>query len=211
MELRDLQYLIAIGEAGNLVRAAERLGVTQPTLSKAVTRLERAFRVKLVERLARGVRLTPPGEAVAARLVGIDVGVRDMMAEVLDIRQGKAGAVTFGVGTGIPPAFVAAALKPLLETNSIAVTVIGGRADVLVRAVRAGDVEFALTVATPQKANLASAHPLDAMPIRNASARLVDCWPVAPALSLAGRRRSPCGGKRDHRQTGHCQAAAGAW
>lgn len=155
MELRDLQYLIAIGEAGSLMRAAERLGVTQPTLSKAVSRLERAFRVKLIERLARGVRLTPPGEAVAARLVGIDAGIRDMMAEVRDIRQGKAGTVTFGAGTGVPPAFVASALKPLLATDSISVTVIGGKADALQRAVRAGDIEFAVTVATRQKLNLA--------------------------------------------------------
>jgi len=155
MELRDLQYLLAVSEAGSLVRAAERLGVTQPTLSKAVTRLEHALRVQLIERLARGVRLTPPGEAVVARLVGIDVGIRDMLAEVRDIRQGKAGPVTFGVGTGIPPGFVAAALRPLLAANCINVTVVGGQADELVRAVRAGDIEFAVTIAPPQKTGLA--------------------------------------------------------
>lgn len=155
MELRDLQYLLAIAEAGSLVRASERLGVTQPTLSKAVARLEHALRVQLIERLARGVRLTPPGEAVVARLVGIDVGIRDMMAEVRDIRQGRAGPVTLGVGTGIPPGFVAAALRPLLAADCIEVTMIGGKADALLRAVRAGDVEFAVTVAPSQKAGLA--------------------------------------------------------
>jgi len=155
MELRDLQHLLAIAEAGSLVRAAERLGVTQPTLSKAVTRLERIFRVKLIERLARGVRLTPYGQAVVARLGAIDVGISDMFAELRDLRQGKTGAVTFGVGTGIPPAFVAAAVKPLLADDHITVTITGGRADALLRAVRAGDIEFAVSIAPAQKAGLA--------------------------------------------------------
>ena len=48
MQLADLQQLIAIAEAGSLVRAAERLGVSQPTLSKTVARLERGFRLKLI-------------------------------------------------------------------------------------------------------------------------------------------------------------------
>lgn len=155
MDLRDFQYLIAIADAGSLVRAAERLGVTQPTLSKAVTRLERLFRVKLIERLARGVCLTPYGQTVVARLGGIDAGIRDMFAELRDLRQGKTGLVTFGVGTGIPPALVAAAIKPLSADNEISFTIIGGQADTLLRAVRAGDIEFALTVAPPPRSHLA--------------------------------------------------------
>ncbi len=155
MDLRDLQYLIAIADAGSLVSAAERLGITQPTLSKAVIRLERMFRVKLIERLARGVRLTPYGQAVVARLGGIDAGIRDMFAELRDLRQGKAGSVTFGVGTGIPPAFVATAIKPLTVSNDITFTIVGGQADSLLRKVRAGDIEFAVTVMPSSKGNLA--------------------------------------------------------
>lgn len=154
MDLRDLQYLIAIAEAGSLVRAAELLGTTQPTLSKAVTRLERLFRVKLIERLARGVRLTSYGEAVVGRMGSIDVGVRDMFAELRDLRQGKTGQITFGVGTGIPPAFVATAIKPLSLSNDITFTIVGGQADALLRSVRAGDIEFAVTIAPASKGNL---------------------------------------------------------
>ena len=154
MNLEDLQQLITIAEAGSLVRAAERLGVSQPTLSKSVARLERAFRMKLIERLARGVQLTPAGEAVVARVRSIDAGVRDMMAEVRDLRQGKVGLVRIGVGTGIPPPFVGAALKPLLGDGKIRVTLVGGRADSLVRSVKAGDIEFAITVAPTASANL---------------------------------------------------------
>jgi DNA-binding transcriptional LysR family regulator len=151
MELQDLQELLAIAEAGSLVRAAERLGVTQPTLSKAVARLEHAFRIQLIERHARGVRLTAAGRAVVARLTGIDAGVRDMMAEVRDIRQGKAGVVVFGVGTGIPAALIAAAAKPFLAGSAVRIVVVGGKADALLRSVRAGDLEFAVTVTPPTR------------------------------------------------------------
>ena len=153
MDLQDLQYLITIADAGSLVRAAERLGITQPTLSKSVARLERMFRVKLIERLACGVRLTPYGQAVVTRMGGIDVGIRDMFAELRDLRQGKTGSVTFGVGTGIPPGLVAAAIKPLSNTE-ISFTIVGGQADMLLRSLRAGDIEFAVTIAPPTKNQL---------------------------------------------------------
>lgn len=154
MNLRDLQYLVAIAEAGSLARAAELLGVTQPTLSKAVTRLERLFRVKLIERLARGVRLTAYGEVVVSRMASIDGGVRDMFAQLRDLRQGKVGRVTFGVGTGMPPTFVAEAIKPLLDSPDISFMISGARADALVRSVRAGDIEFAVTITPVSKGNL---------------------------------------------------------
>lgn len=154
MQLADLQQLIAIAETGSLVRAAERLGVSQPTLSKAVARIERAFRVKLIERLARGVQLTPAGHAVVARMRNIDTGIRDMFAEVRDLRQGKIGFIRFGVGTGIPPAYVSAAVKPLLADGQIRMTIVGGRADSLLRSVRAGDFEFAITVFAAPGGNL---------------------------------------------------------
>src|SRR5687767_1167882 len=41
MELRDLKYLIEVAAAGHIGRAAERLGITQPALTKCVSRLER--------------------------------------------------------------------------------------------------------------------------------------------------------------------------
>ncbi|NMG01138.1 LysR family transcriptional regulator [Aromatoleum toluolicum] len=198
MDLRDLQYLTAIAEAGSLVRAAERLGITQPTLSKAVARLERTFRVKLIERLARGVLLTSYGQAVVARSGGIDAGVRDMFAELRDLRQGKLGPVTFGVGTGINPAIVAAALKPLSADNDITFTIIGGKADALLRAVRAGDIEFALTIAPSPKGNLAWHKLFDdpMVPITNRNHPLVRAEKVSWEDLAAARWIVPVEGTR---------------
>jgi DNA-binding transcriptional LysR family regulator len=62
MELRHLRYFVAVAEAGSFLRAASRLRVAQPALSKQIRDLEREVGVPLFERLPRGARLTPAGE-----------------------------------------------------------------------------------------------------------------------------------------------------
>ncbi|MBA3069349.1 MAG: hydrogen peroxide-inducible genes activator [Hyphomonas sp.] len=65
--LRQLQFLVALGEAGSFSRAAEACHVTQPTLSAGIKELEDLFGVSLAERESRGATLTHAGEIAAAR------------------------------------------------------------------------------------------------------------------------------------------------
>lgn len=65
--LRQLQFLAALGEKGSFSRAAEACHVTQPTLSAAIKELEDLLGVQLVEREARGARLTRAGESAVRR------------------------------------------------------------------------------------------------------------------------------------------------
>ncbi|MCA8902409.1 MAG: hydrogen peroxide-inducible genes activator [Hyphomonas sp.] len=60
--LRQLQFLVALGDTGSFSRAAEACHVTQPTLSAGIKELEDLLGVKLAEREARGARLTHAGE-----------------------------------------------------------------------------------------------------------------------------------------------------
>jgi len=62
MELRHLRYFVAVAEEGSFLRAAGRLRVAQPALSKQIRDLEREVGVKLFERLPRGTRVTRAGE-----------------------------------------------------------------------------------------------------------------------------------------------------
>lgn len=62
----ELRYLIEIAETGNLSRAAERLGITQPTLTVAVKRVEESFGLPILIRTKSGVELTKAG----SKLVG---------------------------------------------------------------------------------------------------------------------------------------------
>ncbi|WP_229816136.1 LysR family transcriptional regulator [Streptomyces lucensis] len=66
METRELMYFVTAAEELNITRAAERLGIAQPPLSRAIRRLERRMGVRLLERTSRGVTLTPAGEVLLA-------------------------------------------------------------------------------------------------------------------------------------------------
>ena len=61
MTLQQLHYVIAIAETGSFGKAAEKLFVSQPSLTNAVRELEKEFSVILFNRTARGVTLTPDG------------------------------------------------------------------------------------------------------------------------------------------------------
>jgi LysR family hydrogen peroxide-inducible transcriptional activator len=93
--LRQLRALVAVADAGGFRRAAERLGVAQPSLSAQIQGLEAALGRRLVERRGRGAALTPDGREAERR-------ARDILASVGDMRA----ALSAGVGAlklGVTP------------------------------------------------------------------------------------------------------------
>src|SRR5215469_8906870 len=61
IELRHLRYFTALADAGSFTHAAERMFITQPTLSQQIRRLEKIVGTPLLHRRREGLQLTPAG------------------------------------------------------------------------------------------------------------------------------------------------------
>lgn len=79
LELRHLRYFVAVADAGTFTRAAERVFISQPTLSQQIRKLEKIVGAPLLQRLRDGVRLTAAGtvllEEARTVLASLDHGV----------------------------------------------------------------------------------------------------------------------------------------
>ncbi|MFL5298652.1 MAG: LysR family transcriptional regulator [Phenylobacterium sp.] len=97
MDLRRLRYLVAVAEEGHITRAAERLGLQQPPLTRQIRSLEDELGVRLFERLPRGMKPTEAGRAVVdeARVI------LDRAERLPDVAQraarGEQGRLAVGV------------------------------------------------------------------------------------------------------------------
>lgn len=84
MSLAQLEYFVAVAEEGHLTRAAERLHISQPPLTRAVQKLEQELGLPLFERTTRGMRLLPAGQHLLTR-------AREILRLVESTRQEAAG------------------------------------------------------------------------------------------------------------------------
>lgn len=151
MFLKDLQYFSTVGRLLNIARAAETLGVSQPTVSKAVARLERQMRVRLLERMPRGVRLSPAGTAFLRYANGASHLLRDAAGEMREFRHAEAGVVRLGVGLAIPESLVDDAIEAVSKLlPAVRFELRGGMADSLLDSLEAGLIDLVLTGVGPQ-------------------------------------------------------------
>jgi DNA-binding transcriptional LysR family regulator len=80
VEFRQLRYFVAVAEELHFRRAAQRLYVTQPALSRQIAQLEQELGVRLLERNRRRVQLTAAGDALLREARGILVQLEQGLA-----------------------------------------------------------------------------------------------------------------------------------
>jgi len=97
MEIRHLRYFLAVAQELNVSRAAKRLGIAQPALSRQIADLERELGLRLFERSAAGMALTDSGRLFRDKMVKI---VDALDAAVADAKRiVTASAAHFRIGT----------------------------------------------------------------------------------------------------------------
>lgn len=110
MNFRQLECFVAVVEEGSFTRAARRLGISQPSLSQHIRTLEDECEGALLDRLPRGVSLTPAGRALIpeARTVLRSVARgRQSVRAVLDVEAGELELATvLSMAVGLLPRYI---------------------------------------------------------------------------------------------------------
>jgi DNA-binding transcriptional LysR family regulator len=160
VELRDLEYFVVVAEQGNLGRAADHLGLSQPALSKSLKRLEDALEVRLFRRSASGMELTAEGSLLLLRARELRHSLRNIAREVSDVSRGHAGHINIGVGPNANDEVLLAAIAELLRTEPrITMKVIVSDQDEIIPALHRGEVDVVVNLVHPKPpAELAYIH-----------------------------------------------------
>ena len=145
MELRQLEYFLAVAEDANFTRAAERLHVAQPGVSAQIKQLERELGLPLLDRTGRAVTLTEAGRAVlpfARAALGAVAGSRQAVDELTGLVKGK---VAIGTITSCPAVAIADMIDGFHRAYpAIEITLQQDNSDRLVDAVRQGSLDLAV-------------------------------------------------------------------
>jgi DNA-binding transcriptional LysR family regulator len=101
MELRHLRYFVSVGEEEHFGRAAARLRIAQPAVSRQIQDLEREMGFALLDRLPRGVRLNAAGKLFLTEARRILQDVEEAKVRAERIAHGKAGTLRIGIATSL--------------------------------------------------------------------------------------------------------------
>src|SRR5262245_4501716 len=97
MELRHLRYFIAVAEEGHITRAAERLDMEQPPLSRLIKAVERELGAQLFRRKPRGVELTDAGRAFLDKARSVLASLDNAVETTRSTARGEQGRLCIGV------------------------------------------------------------------------------------------------------------------
>ena len=146
MNLRDLEYVVAVAEEGHFGHASERCHVSQPSLSGQIKKLEDQLGVQLFERTNRRVAVTPIGTEVVAkakRMLLIADEIRDAAAGYADPLSGQ---LRLGTIPTIGPYLLPSILRPLKAAlPKVKLTLSEDVTQSLERRVCSGDIDVAVT------------------------------------------------------------------
>lgn len=150
LDLRKLRHLVVLAKRLNYIRAAEELGITQPTLTRSIQALEGQLRVRLFDRDRGGVAVTPQGRLIAERASLLLTDADDLEHQSRLYGKAESGRIRFGMAPMPARALLRHALEERLKaapsvTNEVVVRDVESLWSMLVD----GEIEFFVSPERP--------------------------------------------------------------
>jgi DNA-binding transcriptional LysR family regulator len=180
VDLTTMRYLMEIAREGHMTRAAERLGVSQPTLSAAVRRAEEELGSALFDRTGRGVRATAAGEAYLEHAEQAVRKADEAADAVRSLRGLRSGRIAIGGGATVVSALLPGVVGRFLSSHPEVRFYVREAGSAVAAAVLSGELD--LGVVTRPTRVVGEAELMDVAEVRD-ELRLI----VPPGHGLAGR------------------------
>ncbi|GAA2365222.1 LysR family transcriptional regulator [Dactylosporangium salmoneum] len=188
VQLQQLRYFVSVAELRHFTRAAEQLGVSQPTLSKQIHTLEATLGAPLFDRSRGSVVLTTAGETLlplARRVVADADTARNAVQEVVGLRRGR---VRLGATPSLCTSLVPLVLRDFHERHpDIELHVDEGGSQDLVAELVAHTLDLALIVEPARGTDPA----LETVPVLRESLVVASVEPLSERITLADLRDTP--------------------
>ena len=149
MTLQQLEYIVAVYRTRHFVKAAEACGVTQPTLSAMIQKLEAELDVKLFERSSQQVMPTAIGKVVVEQAWKVPNRARKLKDIVAEEKKSLTGTFRLGILPTIAPYLLPRFFPRLMrENSSLEIRVVEMKTAYIRRAIDRGEIDAAVMVDT---------------------------------------------------------------
>lgn len=156
IKYRPLKAFLLAVDTGSFTHAADRLGVTQPSLTTLIRDLEEILGVRLFDRNTRSIALTTAGREFLARIERPMADLEEAYRSILDLAAVRRGSVVMGALPSTSLTLIPPALRLLRTAHpTLRIRVVEAHNDDLVAMVRTNQIEFALAAMLGPAADLA--------------------------------------------------------
>ncbi len=150
MDLRHLRYFTAVADTLHFGRAAERLHMAQPPLSRAIRVLEEELGTRLFDRSTRGVRLSAAGAALLPEARRLLRGADALRAGARHLAQGEVGTLSIGFISAAAYGIFPDIVRSFRRTHpGVELVLREATSDAQPRALRAGDLDLGFVLPGP--------------------------------------------------------------
>jgi LysR family nitrogen assimilation transcriptional regulator len=163
MNLRQLQYFVEVSELESVTKAADRLHVAQPALSRHMRTLEHDLGVRLFEREGRGIVLTNAGTVFRDRVRTLLRELDRAQLEVKALSRSPGGRIDFGMPFSISQALTRALVKRMQqELPDVAIRIIDGWTGFIIEWLILGRLDLGIVYDHTLKSDVLRTEPLAA-------------------------------------------------